>query len=246
MIFSSHALTFSSIAAAKYAGLSAYLSQMENRVYRFYKDAFQLMQTATNSRPLQDEVPFRGKMSSVGCTVKADDDDTEFILNIFSDFGPILALFGDQFARQFASESLTLLDHVIFACVPLGIVTALIGAIRVQGPKFAKAFIGRARENRSTVELELMSSTSDNVCEMFSGRGVVRTLGRPRLKQIIILPDIYNAFQEGLQKAITTSSPNYINNHEKRYTDKAVMGIMVASWNWKSIMEERSTQSTRY
>lgn len=131
----------------------------------------------------------------------------------------VLALFGDQFARQFASESLTLLDHVIFACVPLGIVTALIGAIRVQGPKFAKAFIGRARENRSTVELELMSSTSDNVCEMFSGRGVVRTLGRPRLKQIIILPDIYNTFQEDLQKAIATSSPNDINHDEKRYTD---------------------------
>ncbi|KAF2177787.1 hypothetical protein K469DRAFT_541826, partial [Zopfia rhizophila CBS 207.26] len=58
----------------------------------------------------------------------------------------LLALFGEQFARQFISESLTWLDHIIFAMAPLGILTAIVGAIRVSGPSSARAFIGRARE----------------------------------------------------------------------------------------------------
>ncbi|KXX75952.1 Ankyrin-1 [Madurella mycetomatis] len=119
----------------------------------------------------------------------AADDNAEFAFNLFSDIAPILALFGDQFARQFLSESFTWLDHFIFACVPLGIITALAGAIRVQGPRTARSFIGRARENRATAELELMSSTSQEVCEMFNGQGIVRTMGQPTIAQLIILPD---------------------------------------------------------
>ncbi|KAJ4303131.1 hypothetical protein N0V90_002023 [Kalmusia sp. IMI 367209] len=121
----------------------------------------------------------------------ATDDNTEFAFNLFSDIAPILALFGEQFARQFISESFTWLDHFIFACVPLGILTALSGAIRVQGPKIAQSFIGRARENRATAEIELMSSTSQEVCEMFNGKGIIRTMGRPTIAQIIIFPDRY-------------------------------------------------------
>lgn len=74
--------------------------------------------------------------------------------------------------------------------VPLGIITAIIGAIRVSGPPWARAFIGRARETRATAELELLSSTSREVCEVFNGRGVVRTLGTPKLTQLIIFPGI--------------------------------------------------------
>ncbi|KAL2068429.1 hypothetical protein VTL71DRAFT_16527 [Oculimacula yallundae] len=43
---------------------------------------------------------------------------------------------------------------------PLGIITAIVGAIRVGGPPWLKAVIGRARENRSSAELDFMSSTS--------------------------------------------------------------------------------------
>jgi hypothetical protein len=103
----------------------------------------------------------------------------------------ILALFGEHFARQFLSESLTWLDHIIFAMAPLGIITAITGAIRVSGPFWARAFIGRARETRATAEIELMSSTSREVCEVFNGRGIVRALGTPNLTQFILFPESY-------------------------------------------------------
>ncbi|KAF4475774.1 Serine threonine- phosphatase 6 regulatory ankyrin repeat subunit A [Fusarium agapanthi] len=88
----------------------------------------------------------------------ADDDDTDFLMNVFSDLGP------ETFLRY---------DHVIFACVPLGNMTAIAGAIRVQGHKFLKAFIGRARENKAATEIEYMSSTS----------------AEPEIAQFIVFPD---------------------------------------------------------
>jgi hypothetical protein len=51
-------------------------------------------------------------------------------------------------------------DNLLFACVPLGIITAIVGAIRVGGPSWLKAIIGRAQETAAAAELELMSSTS--------------------------------------------------------------------------------------
>jgi len=50
-----------------------------------------------------------------------------------------------------------------------------------------EAVVGRARENRATVEMELMSSTSHEVCELWNGQGIVRTMGRPGIQQIIYL-----------------------------------------------------------
>lgn len=108
----------------------------------------------------------------------------------------ILALFGDQFARQFTSESLTWVDHFIFAMVPLGIITAITGAIRVQGMPLARAFIGRARENRALVEIELMSSTSGEVCEMFNGSSIVRAMGDPKIAQFLVFPEKYNELEK--------------------------------------------------
>ncbi|KAF4945391.1 hypothetical protein FGADI_11993 [Fusarium gaditjirri] len=61
-------------------------------------------------------------LSAVGVRAAAGDDEednTDFLLNVFSDIGPILALFGEQFARQFLSESFTWDDHVT---LPAGIV----------------------------------------------------------------------------------------------------------------------------
>ncbi|KAI8712283.1 B30.2/SPRY domain-containing protein [Fusarium sp. LHS14.1] len=129
--------------------------------------------------------------------VVAAEGSAEFTLNVFTDIAPILALFGEQFAQQYLSQSFTWLDHLIFACVPLGIITALAGAIRTRGPRLARSFIGRARENLATVEIGLMSSVSHEVCEMFNGSGIVRTLGRSTLMQIIIFPDVYDAVQTG-------------------------------------------------
>jgi hypothetical protein len=79
------------------------------------------------------------------------------------------------------------LDHVIFAMAPLDILTAIVGAIRVGGPLWLRAIVGRARENLAAVEVELMSSTSHEVCELWNGQGVVRSMGRPEIQQVIYL-----------------------------------------------------------
>ncbi|KAF8542428.1 hypothetical protein BDD12DRAFT_916284 [Trichophaea hybrida] len=79
------------------------------------------------------------------------------------------------------------LDNIIFAMAPLGILTAIVAAIRVGGPSWLKAVVGRARENIATVELELMSSTSHEVCELWNGHGIVKSMGKPEVQQIIYL-----------------------------------------------------------
>jgi hypothetical protein len=70
---------------------------------------------------------------------------------------------------------------------PLGIITALVGAIRVGGPTWLKAVVGRARETRASAEVELMSSTSHEVCELWNGEAIVRTMGEPIVQQIVYL-----------------------------------------------------------
>lgn len=78
-----------------------------------------------------------------------------------------------------------LTDNIVFAMAPLGIITAIIGAIRVAGPGWLKTIIGRARENRAMAEVELMSSTSHEVCELWNGQNVVRIMGAPDIRQLI-------------------------------------------------------------
>lgn len=58
------------------------------------------------------------------------------------------------------------LDHIILAMAPLGLLTAIVVAIRVGGPWWLMAVFSRARENRVIVEVELLSSTSREVCEL--------------------------------------------------------------------------------
>ncbi|KAF2835942.1 hypothetical protein M501DRAFT_1060563 [Patellaria atrata CBS 101060] len=79
-----------------------------------------------------------------------DTNNKELSINLFTDIAPLRALFGEQFAKQFMSETLTWLDHIIFAMAPLGILTVISAAIRVSDPEWAKAMIGRARENRGS------------------------------------------------------------------------------------------------
>ncbi|KAF8415536.1 hypothetical protein EV426DRAFT_541681, partial [Tirmania nivea] len=116
----------------------------------------------------------------------------DFSNNLISDLAPLLSLFGEQFAQQFMSESMGWLDHIVFAMAPLGILTTIVAAIRVGGPAWLRAAIGRARENRSSVELQLMSSTSHEVCELWNGQGIVRTMGTPQIQEIIYLPKYCN------------------------------------------------------
>ncbi|KAI5794250.1 hypothetical protein DFH27DRAFT_484731 [Peziza echinospora] len=89
-------------------------------------------------------------------------------------------------------------ENTISALAPLGILTAIVGAIRLGGPSWLKAVVGRARENRATVELELMSSTSHELCELWNGLGVVRTMGRPQITEIIYFESLKDTETFGL------------------------------------------------
>jgi hypothetical protein len=55
------------------------------------------------------------------------------------------------------------------------------------GPSWLRVVIERARENRATVEVELMSSTSHEVCELWNRQKIVRTIRRPEIQQIVYL-----------------------------------------------------------
>jgi hypothetical protein len=82
---------------------------------------------------------------------------------------------------------------------PLGIIPAIVSAIRVSGPQWLKTLIGRARENISAAEADLMSSTSHDVCELYNGKAVVRTTGNPMmLKQLIYIKERSNEEELGL------------------------------------------------
>ncbi|RPB06916.1 hypothetical protein P167DRAFT_530502, partial [Morchella conica CCBAS932] len=109
----------------------------------------------------------------------------EFTNNLFSDLAPILALFGEQVAKQFLSESTGWADNILFAMAPLGIITAIVSAIRVAGFPWLRAVIGRSKEGQGLVELELMSSNSRDVGEMWNGQAVVRLVGEPTIFQFI-------------------------------------------------------------
>ena len=89
---------------------------------------------------------------------------------------------------QFMSQSTGWADNIILAMAPLGIVTAIVAAIRVGGPSWLKAIIGRARESHAVAESELMSSTSNEVCELWNGHQIVRVMGEGPIREFVILP----------------------------------------------------------
>ncbi|KAM0361793.1 hypothetical protein ACHAP4_002267 [Fusarium culmorum] len=78
---------------------------------------------------------------------------------------------------------------------PIGIITAIVASIRVGGPSWLKAVIGRARENLAVSEVELMSSTSDEVCEVWNGKEVVRCMGSSPVIELICLLQYTNVRQ---------------------------------------------------
>jgi hypothetical protein len=103
-----------------------------------------------------------------------------------------------QVATQFLSESLGWADNIIFAMAPL--ITAIVGAIRVGGPAWLKAIIGRARENRSVAEADLMSSTSKDVCELWDGGQIVRVEGSVPVQELLYVPGKPSCSLEGALK----------------------------------------------
>lgn len=137
-----------------------------------------------------------------GCTAADLGDD--FANNLLTDLAPyvfprcynaftyasllrLLALFGERVTMQFMSQSTGWADNFILAMAPLGIVTIIVSAIRVGGPSWLKAVIGRARENLAAAEVDLMSSTSKEVCELWNGLEVIRCMGSAPIREFICL-----------------------------------------------------------
>jgi ankyrin repeat protein len=120
--------------------------------------------------------------------VRADGWD-DFSNNLATDLAPFLSLFGEQVTKQYLSESITFLDYFIFAMAPMGILTAVVSAIRVCGGPSLRAFIGRAQEGGGNAEAELCSSTSRDVCELYHNGGIARVFGRPKILEVVFDPD---------------------------------------------------------
>ncbi|KAK6363606.1 hypothetical protein TWF730_001030 [Orbilia blumenaviensis] len=141
-------------------------------------------------------------LSSYCSFARADSEDTgetsNFSNNLFSDLGPLLTLFGERVALQFLSHSTSWVENLIFACAPIGILTGVISAIRVGGARWLQALVGRAREPDAAAELELMSSTSEDICELWNGSGIVRVIGSPSTVELIY--DTSNRSTHSLQK----------------------------------------------
>lgn len=70
-------------------------------------------------------------------------DVDSFASGLISDLGYVLALFGDLPTKQFLALSLGWADNIVLAVGPIGILTIVVSAIRVEaGPKL-KALVGR-------------------------------------------------------------------------------------------------------
>ncbi|KAF0634585.1 hypothetical protein FPSE5266_20429 [Fusarium pseudograminearum] len=107
------------------------------------------------------------------------EDGDDFTNNLVSDLAPLLALFGERVTTQFMSQSTGWADCIALAMAPVGVITIIVSAIRVTGPRWLKAVVGRARENVAAAELEVMSSMSSEACELWNGKtkAVVRCPG---------------------------------------------------------------------
>jgi hypothetical protein len=128
--------------------------------------------------------------------VRADGWD-DFSNNLATDLAPFLSLFGEQITKQYLSESITTLDYFIFAMAPMGILTAVVSAIRVCGSPSLRAFIGRAQEGGGNAEAELCSSTSRDVCELYNNGGIARVFGRPKILEVVYDPTAKQKFTDG-------------------------------------------------
>ncbi|KAK0731890.1 hypothetical protein B0H67DRAFT_549578 [Lasiosphaeris hirsuta] len=115
------------------------------------------------------------------------DSLAEFSNNLASDLGPLLALFGESMTIQYLSECTSIADYIIFATGPIGIITALVSAIRICGGTYLRAFIGRATEGAAAAEVELCTSTGRDVCELFTRGGITRSLGGPSILELVHL-----------------------------------------------------------
>lgn len=70
-------------------------------------------------------------------------DWSKFTEGLLSDLAPLLALFGEPVTRQFLSMSVGWADNFLLAMCPIGIITIMVSAIRINSKGKMKALIGR-------------------------------------------------------------------------------------------------------
>ncbi|KAI5861325.1 putative ankyrin repeat protein [Durotheca rogersii] len=164
----------------------------------------------------------------------------DFSNNLATDLAPLVALLGESPTKQYLSECLTLEDVIIFAMGPMGIITAIVSAIRVCGGPSLRAFIGRAQEGAGAAEAELCSSTSPDVCELYNNNGIARIFGRPKLLEIIHNPEPDGKEFFSAKRVEATaglySSKEYIGKNRHPWTEPK----KVAWWDRRS----RDSQTT--
>jgi hypothetical protein len=66
-----------------------------------------------------------------------------FANNAFTDFAPLLTLFGDEVTKQFLATSMGITDSILLGIAPIGLMTVIISAVRVGGNRLMKSLIGR-------------------------------------------------------------------------------------------------------
>ncbi|KAL2859420.1 hypothetical protein BJX68DRAFT_252352 [Aspergillus pseudodeflectus] len=96
--------------------------------------------------------------------------------NFISGVTVLISLFGRDATNRFLSQSVSIFDWLIFALAPLGVPTAIIAVIRTSQMQFLKRMVGLAEDKVSDVEKDLLSSTSDEVSEIWDGEKVVRVI----------------------------------------------------------------------
>jgi hypothetical protein len=82
----------------------------------------------------------------------------------------------------------------------------------------------RAQESQVAAERELLSSTSDSVCELWSGQEVVRQFGRPDIKEIIIVEGVHTSEQEDQRAGYPKSSQTHDSRMQALSLKEAILG----------------------
>lgn len=160
----------------------------------------------------------------------ADDALSDFTNDLFTDLGPLLALFGEQMTKQYISESTNYYDYFIFGMGPIGVIATIVSTIRLCGPASLRAFIGRSKEGNSAIEAELCTSTSRDVCEVFNNGGITRVLGQPKILELIRTPKYYLPYMEAY-------SHREINRKSGLYLFRDFVKDAQRAWNPDSKLE---------
>jgi ankyrin repeat domain-containing protein 50 len=71
----------------------------------------------------------------------------------------------------------------------LGILTAVVSAIRIRGNASLRAFVGRGQEGPGDAEQELLSCVSGTTAELFHNGGISRIFGKPKILEVKVTRD---------------------------------------------------------